>query len=109
MNKIWFISTKQRGLLDDIRYLGNDAAHRADSKSRKRFNSPFKSFRKFNSSAFCTLQVGTVIKDSERFQFESYKSAYTVDIRVQKLIVPHQALTLLVLEDAQKSIKRFNN
>ncbi|WP_296281520.1 ATP-binding protein [uncultured Acinetobacter sp.] len=44
----------------------------------------------------------TVIKDSERFQFESYKSAYTVDIRVQKLIVPHQALTLLVLEDAQK-------
>ncbi|WP_228140685.1 DUF4145 domain-containing protein [Acinetobacter sp. TGL-Y2] len=30
-----FISTKQRALLDDIRYLGNDAAHRADSKSRK--------------------------------------------------------------------------
>ena len=30
-----FISTKQRGLLDDIRYLGNDAAHRAASKSRK--------------------------------------------------------------------------
>ncbi|WP_252151805.1 DUF4145 domain-containing protein [Acinetobacter sp. ANC 4862] len=30
-----FISTKQRGLLDKIRYLGNDAAHRADSKSRK--------------------------------------------------------------------------
>lgn len=30
-----FISTKQRSLLDDIRYLGNDAAHRADSKSRK--------------------------------------------------------------------------
>lgn len=30
-----FISTKQRELLDSIRYLGNDAAHRADSKSRK--------------------------------------------------------------------------
>lgn len=30
-----FISTKQRALLDDIRYLGNDAAHRADTKSRK--------------------------------------------------------------------------
>ena len=44
----------------------------------------------------------TLIKDNERFQFESYKSAYTVDIRVQKLIVPQQALTLLVLEDAQK-------
>lgn len=29
------ISTKKRALLDDIRYLGNDAAHRADSKSRK--------------------------------------------------------------------------
>ena len=30
-----YISTKQRALLDDIRYLGNDAAHRADRKSRK--------------------------------------------------------------------------
>lgn len=30
-----FISTKQRELLDKIRYLGNDAAHRADTKSRK--------------------------------------------------------------------------
>lgn len=30
-----FISTKQRELLDNIRYLGNDAAHRADSTSRK--------------------------------------------------------------------------
>lgn len=30
-----FISTKQRALLDNIRYLGNDAAHRANSKSRK--------------------------------------------------------------------------
>ena len=30
-----FISTKQRELLDSIRYLGNDAAHRTDSKSRK--------------------------------------------------------------------------
>lgn len=30
-----FISTKQRSLLDKIRYLGNDAAHRADSQSRK--------------------------------------------------------------------------
>ena len=29
-----FISTKQRELLDEIRYLGNDAAHRADSKTR---------------------------------------------------------------------------
>lgn len=30
-----FISTKQRGVLDNIRYLGNDAAHRADSISGK--------------------------------------------------------------------------
>ncbi len=29
-----FISTKQKGLLDNIRFLGNDAAHRANSKSR---------------------------------------------------------------------------
>jgi two-component system, NtrC family, sensor histidine kinase PilS len=43
-----------------------------------------------------------MFRDGERFQFESQQSSYTVDIRVQKLIVPHQALTLLVLEDAQK-------
>jgi two-component system sensor histidine kinase PilS (NtrC family) len=43
-----------------------------------------------------------MLRDGERFQFESQQSSYTVDIRVQKLIVPHQALTLLVLEDAQK-------
>jgi len=30
-----FISTKQRGLLDKIRYLGNDAAHRTESKTRR--------------------------------------------------------------------------
>lgn len=30
-----FISTKQRELLNKIRYLGNDAAHRAGSESRK--------------------------------------------------------------------------
>ena len=53
-----FISTKQRGLLDDIRYLGNDAAHRADSKSRKDLILHLKVLEKFNSSAFCILQVG---------------------------------------------------
>lgn len=40
--------------------------------------------------------------DGERFQFHSPQSTYTVDVRVQKLIVPQQALTLLILEDAQK-------
>ncbi|AYO55867.1 PAS domain-containing protein [Acinetobacter sp. WCHAc060033] len=43
-----------------------------------------------------------MIRDEERFQFESHQSTYTVDIRIQKLVVPHQALTLLVLEDAQR-------
>lgn len=42
------------------------------------------------------------LRDGERFQFESQQTTYSVDIRVQKLIVPQQALTLLVLEDAQK-------
>lgn len=44
----------------------------------------------------------TLMLDGERFQFESQQSTYTVDVRVQNLIVPHQALTLLILEDAQK-------
>lgn len=42
------------------------------------------------------------IQDAERFQFESTQSAYTVDVRVQNLVVPHQSLTLLILEDRQK-------
>ena len=42
------------------------------------------------------------IRKGERFQYESQQSTYTVDIRVQKLIVPQQALTLLILEDTQK-------
>ncbi|WP_445114693.1 sensor histidine kinase [Acinetobacter sp. WZC-1] len=42
------------------------------------------------------------LRDGERFHIESRQSTYTVDVQVQKLIVPHQALTLLILEDAQK-------
>ena len=48
------------------------------------------------------LLKASLLMDGERFQFESQQSTYTVDVRVQKLIVPHQALTLLILEDAQK-------
>lgn len=44
----------------------------------------------------------TLLADGEHFQFESPQSTYNVDVRVQNLIVPHQALTLLILEDAQK-------
>ena len=44
----------------------------------------------------------SLLADGERFQFESQQSTYVVDVRVQNLIVPHQALTLLILEDAQK-------
>lgn len=40
--------------------------------------------------------------DGERFKFESQQSSYQIDVRIQKLIVPHQALTLLILEDSQK-------
>lgn len=44
----------------------------------------------------------SLLADGERFQFESPQSTYVVDVRVQNLIVPQQALTLLILEDAQK-------
>ena len=56
---------------------------------------------KFQPDLFESIQ-SSVLRDGERFQFESQQSSYCVDIRVQKLIVPQQALTLLVLEDAQK-------
>lgn len=44
----------------------------------------------------------TLLVDHDHFQFESEQSTYLIDVRVQKLVVPQQALTLLILEDAQK-------
>ena len=55
----------------------------------------------FQPDLFDMLKT-TLLLDGERFHFESQQSTYTVDVRVQNLIVPHQALTLLILEDAQK-------
>ncbi|GAA5632638.1 adaptive-response sensory-kinase SasA [Acinetobacter calcoaceticus] len=42
------------------------------------------------------------LKDGEEFSFESQQSPYTVHVRVKHLIVPEQALVLLILKDAQK-------
>ena len=42
------------------------------------------------------------LKNGEKFQFDSQQSRYHIHIHVQKLLVPHQTLTLLVLQDAQK-------
>ena len=42
------------------------------------------------------------LKDGEKFQFESQQSLYHIHVHVKKLIVPHQLLTLLVLQDAQR-------
>ena len=46
------------------------------------------------------------LQDGERFQFESQLSRYHMHIEVQKLMVPHQTLTLLVLPD---SINGYNS
>ena len=42
------------------------------------------------------------LENGERFQFESQQSRYNIHVQVQKLIVPHQTLMLLVLQDAKK-------
>lgn len=42
------------------------------------------------------------LRDGEKFQFESQQSLYHIHVHVKKLIVPHQMLTLLILQDAQK-------
>lgn len=42
------------------------------------------------------------LQDGEKFQFESQLSHFHVHIQVQKLKVPHQTLTLLVLQDGRK-------
>ncbi|TCB33623.1 histidine kinase [Acinetobacter sp. ANC 4910] len=42
------------------------------------------------------------VQNGEKFQFESQLSRYYLHIEVQKLIVPQQVLTLLVIQDGQK-------
>ena len=42
------------------------------------------------------------LQNGEKFQFESQQSRYHIHVHVQKLNVPHQTLTLLVLQDAQR-------
>lgn len=42
------------------------------------------------------------LKDGEKFEFESQQSNFHIHIKVQKLIVPHHTLTLLVLQDAKR-------
>jgi two-component system, NtrC family, sensor histidine kinase PilS len=42
------------------------------------------------------------LRNGEKFQFDSQLSRYHIHIQVQKLLVPHQTLTLLVLQDAQR-------
>lgn len=42
------------------------------------------------------------LEDGEEFSFESQQSLYTVNVKVKHLIVPEQALVLLILKDAQK-------
>ncbi|EPG35692.1 sensor histidine kinase [Acinetobacter colistiniresistens] len=42
------------------------------------------------------------LEDGEEFSFESQQSPYTINVRVKHLVVPEQALVLLVLKDAQK-------
>ena len=42
------------------------------------------------------------LPDGDTFQFQSQQSRFHIHVRVQKLNVPHQTLTLLVLLDAQK-------
>ncbi|MBJ8498832.1 PAS domain-containing protein [Acinetobacter oleivorans] len=42
------------------------------------------------------------LQEGDRFIFESRLSAYSINIKVQHLVVPQQALTLLILQDAQQ-------
>ncbi|MBJ9741656.1 PAS domain-containing protein [Acinetobacter oleivorans] len=42
------------------------------------------------------------LQEGDRFIFESRLSTYSINIKVQHLVVPQQALTLLILQDAQQ-------
>ena len=56
---------------------------------------------KWHPDLFEILQFND-LQDGERFIFESKLSTYSINIKVQRLIVPQQALTLLILQDAQQ-------
>ena len=60
---------------------------------------------KAQSDLFATLKLDE-LNDGEKFQFESQLSLYHVHIKVQKLIVPHHTLTLLVVQDAKRINQR---
>ena len=46
------------------------------------------------------------LSNGEKFQFESQLSHFLIQIQVQKLVVPQQTLTLLVLQDARQINQR---
>jgi two-component system sensor histidine kinase PilS (NtrC family) len=56
---------------------------------------------KWQPDLFELIQLSD-LKDGEEFSFESQQSPYTVNIKVKHLIVPEQALILLILKDTQK-------
>ncbi len=56
---------------------------------------------KWHPDLFEILKFGD-LKENDRFIFESRLSAYSINIKVQHLLVPQQALTLLILQDAQQ-------
>ncbi|MFH4351433.1 histidine kinase, partial [Acinetobacter baumannii] len=56
---------------------------------------------KWHADLFEILKFGD-LKENDRFIFESRLSAYSINIKVQHLLVPQQALTLLILQDAQQ-------
>ncbi|EPQ5224638.1 sensor histidine kinase [Acinetobacter baumannii] len=56
---------------------------------------------KWHADLFEILKFGD-LKEGDRFIFESRLSAYSINIKVQHLLVPQQTLTLLILQDAQQ-------
>ncbi|MEF3817221.1 ATP-binding protein [Acinetobacter baumannii] len=53
---------------------------------------------KWHADLFEILKFGD-LKEGDRFIFESRLSAYSINIKVQHLLVPQQTLTLLILQD----------
>ncbi|MEB3795724.1 MULTISPECIES: sensor histidine kinase [Acinetobacter] len=56
---------------------------------------------KWHTDLYEILKFGD-LQEGDRFIFESRLSTYSINIKVQHLLVPQQALTLLILQDAQQ-------
>nr|WP_174506921.1 ATP-binding protein [Acinetobacter sp. Marseille-Q1620] len=78
----------------------NPAAHTLLELENNKFNQ-YQSFEALHPQLFELFQHVTLLKQSS-FQFKSENSLFHINIQIQKLVLPEQELSMLILHDSQK-------